>query len=803
MAKWALVALLCGLLGTVHCQSSSNRYTIIRNRYAFIADKGFIASFAHECIDNTNKYNTDVKQSPSIETLINLVERLEDVVANTSDLSAFTSPDKLARMILQRFHMDSVNFKTVEQEAYVGNVAQIDTQIVGIQTGLTSNDYNFPDYVYTNNELCTMLFMFSHIFLNNTYEASRVKRATYQFQKSDTQPVNSPYVDTLTPAYAIQEKGVVSLRQDKNEAIAPARVLMGIITGMTDSPVLSGVTIANQVGSSGMKDDNNLKDAVLAVTLGSLMGTASFFEKQDPNLDQSLIFGVKGTWINETCCTYYETQKVSSGKALRLSNRGSLAQIRGALDGYILGNNLKTIQDAKQLRLSQILKSYYSFPHVTTTGNKLGLSYCDRRDNKPNSATLNEVSQSYNRIYNYIFSRENTVYRGDLLSTALDQAAAVQDFCTTKRPSGNLDNNSPSETPSDIIFVVDPKTDQEEQLVSSLISKISKIDRYGGAVSVFLNSNQRTNVELPTGPGGWPLGALVFNSTNTGSVVCQITPQTTSTPITSLGKYLMGVNQTILDYKWWTPRRWFTGVPSKNVILIDSGTLVMPTSGPEKDDYYTYKEALKWRNRDVFYGVVSPNKDLFKEFVREEADILTIGSPVQSATTFANKISENPATLTYSDCYSTTSQNVTYEGFITPGYKQNWAMYPEYFKASSSIEFKIKAVEGSIRYCWDRTFPPARQEYCKELQENGEDSFKIWGPCSGQSVYTCSPVYVTVWGKDRSTMCKDIRCLSMDQAKFSIGHTGAFCNSALKVSSFFLLQVICFVLVWLHGSKSL
>jgi len=101
-ANWAIALLICGLLGMVHCQISSNRNTKIRNRYAFIADKGLISAFAHECIDNSNKYNTEVKENPSIETLINLIERLEDVVANTSELTQFNSPDKVARMILHR-----------------------------------------------------------------------------------------------------------------------------------------------------------------------------------------------------------------------------------------------------------------------------------------------------------------------------------------------------------------------------------------------------------------------------------------------------------------------------------------------------------------------------------------------------------------------------------------------------------------------------------------------------------------------------------------------------------------------------
>lgn len=99
--NWALVLGLGLMVATVYCQINSGKLTKIRNKYAFIADKGLISAFAHDCIDNTNKFKYP-KESPSIETLISLVERLEDVVANTSDYSQFNSPDKLARMILHR-----------------------------------------------------------------------------------------------------------------------------------------------------------------------------------------------------------------------------------------------------------------------------------------------------------------------------------------------------------------------------------------------------------------------------------------------------------------------------------------------------------------------------------------------------------------------------------------------------------------------------------------------------------------------------------------------------------------------------
>ena len=103
IAKLASVLLLLGLAGLCHGQGQlvSSR-TKVRNLFAFIADKGLISPFAHQCIDNSQKFKQEITPSPSIETLIDLIERLEDFVENSNDYAAFHSPDKVARMLLHR-----------------------------------------------------------------------------------------------------------------------------------------------------------------------------------------------------------------------------------------------------------------------------------------------------------------------------------------------------------------------------------------------------------------------------------------------------------------------------------------------------------------------------------------------------------------------------------------------------------------------------------------------------------------------------------------------------------------------------
>jgi hypothetical protein len=92
-----------------------------------------------------------------------------------------------------------------------------------------------------------------------------------------------------------------------------------------------------------------------------------------------------------------------------------------------------------------------------------------------------------------------------------------------------LDKSSPCETPSDVIFIIDgqstDKLQQSGEIVAAVSGVMTNIRAKGGAVSIFLNSQQKSNnpdVRLPPGPGDWPLGAAAFNSSSYGCASCRV-----------------------------------------------------------------------------------------------------------------------------------------------------------------------------------------------------------------------------------------------------------------------------------------
>lgn len=144
-----------------------------------------------------------------------------------------------------------------------------------------------------------------------------------------------------------------------------------------------------------------------------------------------------------------------------------------------------------------------------------------------------------------------------------------------------------------------------------------------------------------------------------------------------------------MDYEWWTPRTNQSWIPSKTAVLIDFDSVrAAPDDGQDKNDYNWFKDQLWNRHRDVLFLSLTKNRELFYDILRDkEKDRAT--DITSGVSTFAKRICDNPATFQYNMCRDKTSNNVEYVGYISPGYKQNWAMYPEFFLKSFNIKFSV------------------------------------------------------------------------------------------------------------------
>ncbi|XP_054165656.1 uncharacterized protein LOC128963183 [Oppia nitens] len=651
---------------------------------------------------------------------------------------------------------------------------------------------------------------------NNNNNNNNHPSNNYQSYNSNNGSSNRVY-------YPLKEEGVVSFRSNPNEAISMGRVLIGVIAGMSPDIRLNTKSVIQAMVRDKFVDQAYVKDmrrevAIAAVTVGDLWGSAA---QQDDEPTESLqyAFGIDGTWASQTCTTHYGLSRVplttpnDQLQKIIDSIRATKAEIRGGIDGYLIGSNLASLSqlDPRQLKLSTILRSFYGKPQISKS-NMLTVSYCDRqRVNTQEQSIIQEAAGNYQIIQNIKFGGRLPP-PGPLgaFSQALQQAAGTEtsgtDFCN--RPGGQIDKSAPCETPSDVIYIIDGsdgnKLRQSAEIVAQINANLGNIRPYGGSINIFLNSKGGRNdvnsgVMLPQ--GDWPLTPVAFNMSAAGCSQCRIDDFNTSTraAVANIGQYFKALNTTLFNYEWWTPRVNDSAIPAKSAVLIDFTVGVVPDSGADYDDYKYFKDQLRYRHRDVRFLSIASNQDAFKDILRYEDDKEQPGNPVQIGQNVARKICENPAIFQYNMCEDKRSDGVQYVGFITPGYRQNWAMYPEFFHRSFTIRFSFKPEDGDIRICYDRQFPPEDQEYCKELTAGEEQYFEIDNPCKGKSVSSCRPFYFTVWAKDKTslTQCLDPRCMNTNQIKFTVTHTGVQCSSSLHMLPSTPIQCISLITVFI------
>ena len=136
-----------------------------------------------------------------------------------------------------------------------------------------------------------------------------------------------------------------------------------------------------------------------------------------------------------------------------------------------------------------------------------------------------------------------------------------------------------------------------------------------------------------------------------------------------------------------------SGLPAKAVFWIDYGTVkAIPSDKIQKVQYDQVKRNLLYVQRDFTFFGLATNATNLKDMVVKEGNLISIDPnriETESVKRLAQKVTEVPSIFQYSDCKIRASNNYTYQGLITPGYKQYWALYPDTFRSSSTIQLRV------------------------------------------------------------------------------------------------------------------
>jgi hypothetical protein len=407
----------------------------------------------------------------------------------------------------------------------------------------------------------------------------------------------------------------------------------------------------------------------------------------------------------------------------------------------------------------------------------------------------------------------------------LDKAVILNDdevsLCQETIISSDI-KSKPVESLTDALFVLDinqrctPDVEPCNQAAYvDILTKNLKLGRNFGSVSVLFNAR---GVESPGNlvddemkPVVTPLYSILYNSTSNECASCKASNYDSSARevLTNRVELLNLLNNTLGNFE--EKRSNESGVPAKAVFWIDFGTVnPIPTDKIQQVQYETVKRQLLYVQRDITFFGITTNTSNLKDLVLQEGNLVQVipneNARQSSVVGLTSKVLEVPQVFQYADCKTRSSNNYTYQGLITPGFKQYWAMYPDNFRSSAAMQLRFNSESIPIQVCVGRTLKPeVTEQNCKKATKaNEEVSWVEYSPCKGKTFENCPPYYFTVSiDKTDSPLCKDARCQNIDQVKWSFSHTGISCNRSVATTISFLLIAFTFIVSFVANRGSM
>lgn len=175
-------------------------------------------------------------------------------------------------------------------------------------------------------------------------------------------------------------------------------------------------------------------------------------------------------------------------------------------------------------------------------------------------------------------------------------------------------------------------------------------------------------------------------------------------------------------------------------MFFNYGTVKKPTSDARR--YYQARNDLRTFHRDVpLLAIGQGNEEDLQEIAYTREDVfLSNGDQTQLATQLQRRICETPAALQYPSCATSTSNNERITGYVTPGRKQYWAMYPEFFIKSFTVTFEFSARNGEYKVCYRRGSPKPEEDdrNCRNVKPGEEPVvFRHKNPCHKYGLHDC------------------------------------------------------------------
>ncbi|RWS07507.1 hypothetical protein B4U79_09640 [Dinothrombium tinctorium] len=746
----------------------------------------------------------------SVENLIGLIEKIE---SGLEERKVKVAPVELAKILLRKYRIDDLTYQNgffLMTEDIKHNYriedALLDTENFQLDAEISSIINSSLD----KHENCSLHYLLSHN-IDLVATDGDTKTLLFRANQSPNSQNNEPNKYKPRLLYSTQsgpltkfprEYGVGTFRNDHTQAIALNKLLLGIIagyipTGQSQPSVRDVyVKLTRDANLENVQMDLESKiDPLMAVTIASVYEYGAYSTEQN----KQNLFGARGEWKTSICPTEYvlnvQEQTIQDIKDIP-GVAATQAELRGALDGYIIGKTIQRKQNEpkNQLTLSQILRFYYS-----QTGLTEGDGYCRRPNYIPQMDEIIRQAKSFRRIKvllsaGKVSSSDNEVVSPitavhDEFRRELEAARIISEndrnWCSEgeRRGSGNDFNNYPCENPSDVFVLLDKenKLDEQKKLIGKLATELNMY-RKGSSLTILTNGQGSDNTFY----------RVTWNETNKGCANCRLDAVDIRDDLGGLvspDKFLRYLNDTLRDFD--EMKKDEIAVPSRVFIIFNMGYMEKRNFEP-RSRFSTDIRVLRRNHREVKYIVIGEEeKHNFLPFDDHSFFETKDSSLIEK---ISKEICKTPALFQHPECQNRPSSEDHYIGHITRGEVQNWAIFPRFYEKSYDITFRFESKE-KLKVCHSRTPEPGYGDFnrypCYE-NDGGEIKFTRKDPCHKYNLENCPIFYFTIFTPSEGTgeECNSEACANYKQIEYKFSHTGIRCNGALGITFSPLLTII-------------
>ncbi|XP_075169055.1 uncharacterized protein LOC142241195 isoform X2 [Haematobia irritans] len=447
-----------------------------------------------ECYNTSFFMNRDNRLPYNLETLITLIEKVENSYGFDQDIT------QLSIALLHRFRQDGIQ----RAQGVVATAGVLPYSPTGFQFPkfrillsrlIPGNAMRFPNSTLTMEERCSLHFMLSSSFntdvrgdenqvCNNLsqYRAQRLPRASPQQRRNNfvgdveilddmqlksgrkTAPgsqkqVQYDYWDDIGNGYTGSDSNTISQCPVENGVIrtqwgnvAAGNLIAGIAAGLQPQTVQLRSLLALASRRPGYQQNMPQVATVsvdnrYAATLAGDLAEVALVQVPVSGTGQATV-GASGAWNSTVMPKWYF---LSQRQNMEMTD----AEIRGGLDGLIIALNIGTWrQQVSNLKLSQLLRMYYSLDGVLNSGiMACSRAYYFQQNIQP--TTLNVQASAFAQVLDREMQLRVTLSPDAIANFAASAASALGAYIPFISNYSSSENSEPMDISNNSTIMTD------------------------------------------------------------------------------------------------------------------------------------------------------------------------------------------------------------------------------------------------------------------------------------------------------------------------------------------------------------